>query len=859
MNNLIQELKRRKVFRVAGMYALVAWIIMQIGEVTFPALLLPDWSLTLVIVLLIIGFPIAIILAWAFDITPEGIKRDRSPTTGESSKLVSTYFSPNPKKPESHVLRLSIAFAALVTLAAASWLILPQIGLFELQATPDANSLAVLNFENLQDPEDKDRLGQILQELIITDLSQLGSFKVFSSQRLYDLQNQLGYSESRDIDPSVALNVARMAGAATMLTGNIIRTGGKIILTSRLIEVDRGTVLKSQRVEGQDIYAMVDRLTNLVRTDLNLTATAAKEIKIPVIEKTTGSMTAYQHYLEGMELFNEQKFSEAIEHFQNALTVDTGFTDVYYPLAMAQWWAQSISNEITSEDALATLNEIITGRHYKTTKEKLLAEGAWELVQQNYKDAAVLYEQLVGFLPDEKDGWYGLGEALFHGYEDYDRAKDAFERVLELDPSYKLAYRHIFDIYNARDQYSAGMMVAIQFVDLFPESAWGPFYLGMMNNGMARYEKAAELYIEAIIIDPNFTQAYSNLRKLCQKNLDDEHCLLYTSQLIDAHPDNPATYRLQGHIYRNAGDYSAAIRSYQKGLEVDPQYKALIASIGYTYQLMGLYETARDEFQKLMDLEDAADLNLAGQKLLCNLYMEQGKFHQAIECRNQQISGTQNSHRQRINLLAEKALIFFLTDDFSDAHATLDQALNLDPRTEERLNLYLLRGMLAVREKDADRISQLLEIVAGMRTDTADDSSKNLTSLVYNSLTFQYYFLKEEFEAALQAYEHIAAVDEIANFFLYQKALLHYKAGDYDKALATAEEMQSPLINSDARPFVYPRSFYITGMVYETLGNLTLARQNYQKLLSIWYTADENIPIRRELLQRLMELNQATG
>ncbi len=858
MNNLIQELRRRKVFRVAGMYALVAWIIMQIGEVTFPALLLPDWTLTLVIVLLIIGFPIAILLSWAFDITPEGIKRDRTTAPEETARSVATFFNP-PQKPATKIFRLSITFAAIVALAAISWLILPQMGLFGLQAPADTNSLAVLNFENLQDTEDRDRLGQILQELIITDLSESETFKVFSSQRLYDLQNQLGYTESRDIDPSVALEVARMAGAATMLTGNIIQTGGKTILTSRLIEVDRGTVIKSQRVEGNDIYAMVDDLTNLVRADLNLSSNEAKDIQIPVIEKTTASMTAYQHYLEGMQLFNEQKFDAAIDHFTESLAVDSNFTDVYYPLAMAQWWAQSVTKEVTSADALLTLNEIITGKHYKTTKEKLLAEGAWELVQQNFEKAADLYRQLVGFLPDEKDGWYGLGEALFHGYQDYDGAKEAFERVLNLDPNYKLAYRHIFDIYNAKELYTAGKMVAIQFLDLFPESAWGPYYLGLMNSGMDDFEKAAELYTDAIEIDPNFEQAYNDLIHLCRIHIDHQDCLQLANNLITIHPDSPYLYRLQGHIYRNAEDYSAALRSYQTGLQVDPGFYQFITSIGYTYQLMGLYDTAEKEYRKLLDEEKGPTWNNSGISLLNQLYIEQGKYSLAIQNQSERLQNRPEYRDQAVNSAIGLAFINFMSDNYQDAHATLDEAIALGPSAGERMSIYLIRGLLYATQNNEEQLTQLLNIVTNSRPATSVENSLNNVNITYQSLLFQYHFMQNEFTEAIQVYETIKDVKEVATYYLYQLALIHMRSGNYELALKTTEKMQNPLLNVDPRAFIYPRSFYLRGQIYEAMGNLTLARQSYQKLLSIWRDADENNSIRQDLLNRLIDINQRIG
>ncbi len=131
------------------------------------------------------------------------------------------------------------------------------------------NSLAVLNFDNIQEPTDPNRLGQILQELIIADLSEIPNLKVFSSQRLFDIQKQFGSDNRNSIDPSLATDIAREAGAKTMLTGNVIQAGNNLILTSQLINTNDGSIIKSHQVEGKDIYSMVDELTTQIQTDCN--------------------------------------------------------------------------------------------------------------------------------------------------------------------------------------------------------------------------------------------------------------------------------------------------------------------------------------------------------------------------------------------------------------------------------------------------------------------------------------------------------------------------------------------------------------------------------------------------------------
>ena len=860
MRHLIQELRRRKVFRVAGMYALVSWIIMQIGEVTFPALLLPDWALTLVIVLLIIGFPIAILLSWAFDITPDGIKRDQLGTSESELQAVSVPFPSQAIPIRSKYRNIGLISAGIGVVIIISWFVLPQMGLFGLQATIESNSLAVLNFENLRDIDDKDRLGQILQELIITDLSELKSFKVYSSQRLYDLQNQLGQSDSRSINPSVALEVARMAGAAIMLTGNIIQTDTKTILTSRLIEVDRGTVIKSQRVEGTDMYAMVDELTNKVRTYLNLTNQDIQDIEIPVIEKTSRSMTAFQHYLEGMDLFHEQKFKLAIEHFYEAIAIDSSFSSVYYNLAMAQWWAQSEMKEVTSEQALATLDNFLSHQFYKTTKEKLLAEGTRALIKQNFTEALELFSQLVNFVPDEKDGWYGLGEALFHGPSDLDGAGEAFERVLYLDPNYKLAYRHIFDIYASKKQFEEGKMKAVQYVSLFPDSHWGPFYMAMMTDGTGDHFKAAELYMEAIKAYPDFDQSYKNLSYICYNYLSHGEGLNFARELISMYPRKSSPYKLMGRLYNNVGDHGAALEAFENGLLLKPDDHSITLEIGYTYQLMGLYATAKEKYQGVRESVPDQHWQRSCRQMLSGLYDEQGKINQTLQLFEEEIRAVQDlGANQKVQVLIRQAFHYAMISDFDRALEILDSSIGYEPVTELLLNIYLIKGLVFTLQGDRERLDQIVRLVESIFPRGEKKQAGFSLDMFYHALLFQKQFLAEEYQMALEEYNLIGRKSEIPDYFLYQKAVCYLRLGEFEQALATTEKMQKSSLTRDARPFAYPRSFYLRGLIYEALGNLSQARQNYQKLVNIWKDADVNLLDRRDVLDRLERIYREIG
>ncbi|MCJ7802954.1 MAG: tetratricopeptide repeat protein, partial [Candidatus Marinimicrobia bacterium] len=363
---------------------------------------------------------------------------------------------------------------------------------------PIVNSLAVLNFDNIQEPSDPNRLGQILQELIIADLSEIPNLRVFSSQRLFDIQKQLGSDNRNSIEPSLATDIAQEAGAKTMLTGNVIQAGNKLILTSQLINTNDGSIIKSHQVEGNDIYSMVDELTTRIQSAMQLPEGSETPIDVAVTDKVSPSMNAYQHYFVGVDYFNDSHFDEAIIELKNAIDMDSTFSRAYYKLALAQWWSKSATDNEAIENAQKSLSKIINGSWYRTTKEKLLAQGATELLKQNYNESEDLYLQLIDFLHDEKEAWYGLGEVYYYGFNNYERASEAFERAIEIDPNFTIVYRRIYDIYDIQKKYDSGIIRATQLIEEYPESVWGSIFLGQMLMGKGDYLQAREIFEGAI-------------------------------------------------------------------------------------------------------------------------------------------------------------------------------------------------------------------------------------------------------------------------------------------------------------------------------------------------------------------------
>jgi tetratricopeptide (TPR) repeat protein len=330
--------------------------------------------------------------------------------------------------------------AAAVVLAVIAFTLGP--GLFDRSGTTESMaetpSLAIFAFENLKAPDDPERIGQILQELLITDLSGLDAVNVYSGQRLRDLQKQVDASGERGNEAYG--EIARRAGANTMLTGTLSQLGAKWILTCQVSDVAQGTIVQSNRIDGTDIYGMVDRLSLEIQEEYRLAGGSGVSAKIPVREKTSGSLEAYRHYLTGVDHLNALAYVDAIEEFEKAIDIDPAFGKAYYKLAIAKWWQSSVGGAEIESIRIFLENEL-----YASEKERRMAETMDELMRREFVQALPLAEALTRDYPDEKEAWYALGEAQYHypGQSRRFESLASFEKAMALDPDFQLPWGHV--------------------------------------------------------------------------------------------------------------------------------------------------------------------------------------------------------------------------------------------------------------------------------------------------------------------------------------------------------------------------------------------------------------------------------
>ncbi|MBU8933334.1 MAG: protein kinase [candidate division Zixibacteria bacterium] len=365
------------------------------------------------------------------------------------------------------------------------------------EAVADDNRLAIMYFDNLADPTDSQKLGEIATNLLITDLSESRYIQVVSSQRLYDILKMLGREGEKKIDPGVASQIAKKAKATWMLQGSILRMEPKIELTAHLVEVSTGNAVASQRItgeQGETIFTVVDKLTVDLRDDLSLPDEARAELDRPVADVTTRSPEAYRYYLEGVDYGYKHYFSEARQSLKKAVELDSTFAMAYFRLAglssgaelkeyrrMAMKYSEKASHKERSY--ILCYEVFYSGEHLRALK---------------------MLEEIIDRYPDDKEAYYFAGVMSQYNQDEDHKAIEYFRKAIEIDSLYGTAYNSLAYSYNEIGDLENSIWAINRYIELAPDEA-NPYDTRAdlyARNG--ELEKAIESYEKALEIKPDF-------------------------------------------------------------------------------------------------------------------------------------------------------------------------------------------------------------------------------------------------------------------------------------------------------------------------------------------------------------------
>ncbi|MEJ2104842.1 MAG: protein kinase, partial [Ignavibacteriaceae bacterium] len=369
--------------------------------------------------------------------------------------------------------------------------------------TAPVNSIAVMYFENIPDPPDKNHNSDMLTNLLITSLSQIKGLEVISRERLLDIQKDLGQTDNKTISASFANRVAMRAGVSTMLVGSILREKPSFAVTTRLIDVQSGKIIGSQQLtnfSGDRIFSLVDSLTLLIKDIIKPASSVDTEIK-SVSKITTKSPEAYRAYVTGLELMEKNYIPGAEAAFSRAIELDSSFAMAYYYFSICQWADGKF-------EASKKSSKISVGLVDQTTeRERLLILAGNFSHQENLHKAIKIYERLIENYPHEIFAYEELGNHIYRRLMKPEKSIDVLLRGLKIDPSAKLLWNSLaysFAIFNKKQE---ALNAVNKYINLAPAEpnpydSQGDIYAWFMeyDSSLASYKKAISLrkyYISA--------------------------------------------------------------------------------------------------------------------------------------------------------------------------------------------------------------------------------------------------------------------------------------------------------------------------------------------------------------------------
>ncbi len=315
IDNFFAELKRRHVYKVAVAYAIVGWLVMQIAATVVPALHLSDAITSAVVLLVILGFPIALIIAWAFELTPEGLKRT------EAADAAPIWRS-------THRAWIYVVIIAGATSVGVFFLGRYTSSKLSESSQLPVKSIAVLPFENQNRDPDTEYLSDGIPESIINSLSQLPNLKVMS-------RNSVFHYKGKGMD---APAVAKELKVQAVLTGRMTQRGDGLSISVELINAQDNSQIWGQQYNRKlaDVFAVQEEIAKEISEKLRLKLSGAKRQQLA--KRPTENIKAFQYYMQGRSYINRQTredLLEAIRYCEKAIEEDRNYALAYAGLADA--------------------------------------------------------------------------------------------------------------------------------------------------------------------------------------------------------------------------------------------------------------------------------------------------------------------------------------------------------------------------------------------------------------------------------------------------------------------------------------------------------------------------------------------
>jgi hypothetical protein len=475
MRDFLEELKRRRVVRVGLVYLAAAFIVLQAADILVPALHLPAWTMTLLAVILALGLLLALLLAWAVDVTPDGI--EVTPPRGAADPPRALQLSRRVVLGAAVLVLVSVLGGAALLVAGGE----RAADARDLQPGElDASAVVVLPFRVSADPS-LSYLGEGMVDLLAAKLTGEAGPRAVDSRAVLRLWERATGGGATPIDRKGALDLARSMAAGQLLLGEIVGSPGRLTLSAAIHDVGQGSAGQPVTVTGaaDSLPWLVDRLV----AGLLSAGAGADNSRLALL--TSASLPALRAYLDGKQAYRGGRFAEAAAHFRRAVEIDSTFALAGFELILAGTWTDGTPVELGRSIAWQ-------GRDRLTARDRRRLELG---TMADHHEQIRGLEALVEEQPDNAETWLELGELLLHRGPDvgmadaFDRALQAFERSVAVDSIYAPALFHAIEIHARRgDTAQVRRLAQIYFHRNAPESGYHS-YIGW-RTALALHDEA---------------------------------------------------------------------------------------------------------------------------------------------------------------------------------------------------------------------------------------------------------------------------------------------------------------------------------------------------------------------------------
>ncbi|MCH7574956.1 MAG: tetratricopeptide repeat protein [Candidatus Marinimicrobia bacterium] len=461
ISGFIEELRRRRVFRVAAVYGGVAFVLFQIIDSIFEPLHIPEWIGSLIIILLLVGFPLAMGLAWVFDITPEGIVRTKGKTRTKETKPLT-----------GNGALIAVAIAAVAFGIWGRW----AGGSNGASHGPVtyAKSVAVLPFSNLSNDPNQEFFSDGFTDNILINLYKFSNLKVIGRTSVMQYKGTTKRLSE----------IGEELGVETLVEGSVQRVGDRIVIAVQLIDAETEVHLWAEQYDRRidDIFDIQNEVAKAIAEALNVTLTPGAATHEAATRQPTENLAAWDAYLQGKSAINagssQENIERAIAEYERATRLDPTFAEAWAELAivhlLARWGAIDRSAE-------------------------RLAKAEWALNHARK------------LAPDTPAVINAIGRYYYHGHNDYARALQEFHRALAIAPTNSDVIANIGFIERRLGNVDRAVIHLLRAFELEPKSGLLAAEISGTYFALDRLDEAAAYVEKVIALSPGNSSGYGSL------------------------------------------------------------------------------------------------------------------------------------------------------------------------------------------------------------------------------------------------------------------------------------------------------------------------------------------------------------